>query len=120
MHRVVLQRPLELGNLGELGNRIGVLEVAKRLDHGAAKVVDAAGDVYQQGVTHLGIVADCRQRADERRTNEFAVFLLQRGEEAVESARDPAAARNSRTPLRAVDRSATPAPRSSAPPRVDR
>ena len=105
--RIVLQRTVELGDLGQPRNRRGDLVVADRFDHGAAEEIDAARRVANQHLGDLGILRHRGERANQRRADELAFFLVERGQHPRRERRAWDSARNRRRRLRAGDRSAT-------------
>ena len=77
-HRVVLQRAIELRDLGDRREGIGRAVVAERVDHGAAIEILAAHHERRQRLLHLRLVAVGGERAGQRRADELAVFLVER------------------------------------------
>ena len=77
-HRIVLQRPFELGNLRDLVEGIRGLVRAERLDHRRAEEVDAAHHLTLQHDLHLRVLAVRGDGANQRRTHELGLLALER------------------------------------------
>ena len=78
-YRIVLQWTFEFGDLDQLAHRGRDLVVAQRFDHRAAKVIEAAARIANQGVGDGFVFRRHRgQGANQGRANEFTFFLVQR------------------------------------------
>ena len=110
-HRIVLQRAIELGDLGERRERVGALVVAERLDHRAAEEVLPLHDQRRSASSRgLRIVAVGGERARQRRPDELGLLASRAPRAARQRPPGPGCARSTRRRRRAADRSARRAP----------
>ena len=88
--RVVLQRTVELGDLGDLGERVVAAVIAERFDHRAAEKVVAAHHQRHERGPRARIAALRRNRARQRRPHELRPFLVEAPRSAPAASPDPA------------------------------